>query len=129
MSSTCTECSDAGVTLYRKRNKTIRVTLTGPSDITGAKIWFSVKQEGEDADADALITKKSLNNGGTDQQAMVIDGPGGILEVYILPADTENMEAGSYVYDIVIELAGADPRRLEAVPPSLFQILQPVTLT
>lgn len=122
---TC-DCEQS-VAVYKKRDRTLRITLTGPGDITGAKIWFSVKKEKTDIDTDALITKKSLNNGGSDAQTMVTDGPNGVLEVYIVPDDTDHLAEGDYWFDVVIETSVG--RRLEAVVPSRFRILQPVTLT
>jgi hypothetical protein len=95
--------------------------------LTGAKIWFSVKEDNDDPDGEALFTKKSANNGGSDAEAKVIDGPNGIIEVYILPDDTADIEAGDYLFDVVIETASG--RKLEALGPSRFRILQPTTLT
>lgn len=120
-------CTDTKVAVYRKRNRTIRITLTGPGDLTGAKIWFSVKDEKSDPDNDALILKKNLAAGGTDDQAKVIDGPNGIIEIYIVPTDTVSMSAGDYLYDVVIETAAG--RKLEAIEPSTFRLIDPVTVT
>jgi len=125
----CTACSQ-DIDVEKKRDKTVRVTLTTNSaalDITGASIWFSVKSHLDDDDTDALITKKNLAAGGDDSQARVIDGAGGILEIYILPADTESFDAGDYWYDVVVETTV--PRKLQAVAPSRFSVRQPVTLT
>lgn len=125
----CTACTQE-VEVEKKRNKTIKVTLeSGGSafDITGAKVWFSVKAELDELDADALITKLNTAAGGDDTQARITDGTGGELEIYILPDDTEDIEAGDYWFDVVIETTA--PRKLQAVSPSRFSIRQPVTLT
>lgn len=124
--STCTDCLDYSVCMYRKRNRTIKATITGLGDLTGAKIWFSIKSEGEDGDSEALVEKKSLNNGGTDTQAKVVDGPNGIIEIYIVPDDTAAIDEGDYKWDIVIELA---LKKHQIIPPSTFTIKQPTTLT
>ena len=118
---------EQSVAIYRKRDRTLRITITGPGDLTGAKIWFSVKRELGDDDADALIVKKSANNDGDDTQAKVYNGEDGIIEVYILPEDTEDIDEGDYWFDVVIETSSG--RRLEAVGPSRFRIIQPVTMT
>ena len=123
--TTC-DCEQS-VAIYRKRDRTLRITITGPGDLTGAKIWFSVKRDLDDEDADALIVKKSANNGGDDTEAKVYDGENGIIEVYIVPDDTEEIDEGDYWFDVVIETSSG--RRLEAVGPSRFRILQPVTVT
>ena len=124
MSGTCS--CDSTVQIFRKRDRAIRVTVTGPGDLTGAKIWFSVKADLDDADGNALIVKKSANNNGSDEQAKVTDGPGGILEIYILSEDTENINEGDYWFDVVLEV---DTRKIEAVKPSRFRVVQPVTMT
>jgi len=125
----CTACNSE-VEIVKKRNKTIKVTLVAdgsPLPITGAKIWFSVKEELTDPDSDAVITKRNAAAGGADTQANVMDGAGGILEIYIDPDDTEGLDAGDYWYDVVIETTA--PRKLQAVEPSRFSIREPVTLT
>jgi hypothetical protein len=132
--STCGPCSN-GVEVFKKRDRTIRISLFNTGDLTGAKVWFSVKESTSDLDAAALITKKSANNGGSDAQAKVVgyeqDAETGcwaaIIEVYIVPDDTINMNQGSYVYDVVIQTAAG--RKLQAVKPAAFSLLQPGTLT
>ena len=123
--TTC-DC-EKNVSMYRKRNRTIKFTITGPGDLTSAKFWFSVKTDKDDTDEDALIMKKSANNDGSDEQIKVTDGPNGVVEVYIVPEDTDDIEAGSYLFDLVLETEAG--RRLQGVPPSSFKILQPTTLT
>ena len=128
MSNACDCSGGLVVSMYKNRNRTIRATITGPGDLTDAKIWFCVKASRTDADVDALITKKSANNGGSDSEAIVVDGPNGIIDIFIIPSDTTTMSAPvDYWFDIVIETAAG--QRLEAVSPSTFRLLQPVTLT
>lgn len=129
MTVDCSSCNYS-VEVEKKRDKTIRVALEINSvafDVTGASVWFSVKENLDDLDADALITKENAAAGGDDTQANITDGTGGIIEIYIKPADTVDMEAGDYWYDVVIETTV--PRKLQAVSPSRFSVLQPVTLT
>jgi len=122
-------CDGSDVEIDKMRNRTIRVTIntTTIGDITGSKLWLSVKERIEQDDADAEITKKSLNNGGADAQAMIVDGPNRIVEFYILPADTESLTEGDYWWDAVIEFASGT--RLQLVPPSRFTVSTPVTIT
>lgn len=132
---TCQPCSNV-VTVYRKRNHTVKVTMYNTGDLTGAKIWFSVKSSSADADAAALITKKSANNGGSDADAKVVtayaqDAETGcwysVIEVYLVEDDTKNLNPGDYLYDVVIQTSIG--RKLQAVKPAPFKIEQPVTLT
>ena len=137
----CASCTGTKIEINKKRDKTIRITLAGPGDLTDAKIWFSVKDDTDEPDTEAYITKKSANNGGSDAQAKVVEAyiqdndPNsptykqmvGIIEIYLVPDDTQDMEVGDYLYDVVIETN--IPRRLQAVRPSTFTVLQPVTNT
>lgn len=137
----CTQCSGTTLGVFRKRDRTVRVTLAGPGDLTDAKVWFSVKMDDGDIDADALIAKKSIEAGGSDSEIKITQpyykdtDPDsstygqwvGTFEIYIEPDDTADIDPGSYLYDIVVETAAG--RRLEAVAPSRFEIWQPVTLT
>lgn len=122
-------CAGADVEVHKKRDRTLRLTIKNSDvgDITGSKLWMSVKERIEQADIDAVITKKSLNNGGSDSQAKVIDGANRIVEFYILPADTVALHEGDYWWDAVIELPSG--RRLQLVPPSRFTVVTPVTVT
>lgn len=119
--------------IWKKRDETIRVTLYSdtensvPYDLTGAKIWFSIKAERDNPDAEALVTKKSANNGGSDAQAKVVDAENGVLEIYIDRTDTANLDNGSYWYDVVIE--NSSGKRLQAIDPASLSVEQPVTVT
>jgi len=121
------DCVSQDIGLFQKRDQTVRITITGPGDLTGAKIWFSVKDDKADIDTDALITKKTANNGGTDLQAKVTDGPNGIVEVYIAKEDTAAIDPGDYWYDVVLE--NSSGKRMQGVTPSRFTIMRPNTLT
>lgn len=117
------------IDLFKKRDKTFRMTIQNEEvgDITGADLWMMVKADEDDADADALITKKSVNVGGSDDQAKVVDGPNRIVEFYIIPSDTEDMSPGEYVADAVIRLPSG--RKLQLIDPFLISLKQPATLT
>lgn len=114
------------ITIFKNRNKTIRATITGPGDLTGALIWFTIKNQVTDSDNDAVLLKRSSNNGGSDSEAMVTDGPNGIIEIYISPADTVNLSEAEYWFDIVIETASGI--KMQAVDPRIMKIKQPVTV-
>lgn len=119
--------SGLSATIYRNRNDKIIATLVGPGDITGFKIWFTAKVNKDDADVDAVITKKSANNGGSDAQAKVTDGPNGVLEIYFIPTDTATLESSEYWFDIVIENTIGEKK--QALGASTLNLKQPVTFT
>jgi hypothetical protein len=121
-------CSKAEIDIYKMRDRTLQVTITTDvGDLTGSKLWFSVKQNLEDLDVNALITKLSLNNGGGDDQAMVTDGVNRVVEFYLERTDTQAMDPGDYWMDAVIQLPSA--RRLQLIPPTRFTLHQPATVT
>jgi hypothetical protein len=119
---------EEGIDLHLGRDRTLAVTIeTDVGDITGSKLWFMVKKKFEDTDNDAVITKLSANNGGSDSQAMVTSGTLRMLEFYIVPADTVSLDFGDYVADAVIELPNG--RRLQLLQPFRFTLIQPVSIT
>jgi len=121
-------CKQLNVMLYQARDRTLRLTITNDiGDITGSKLWMSVKNTLDDADVDAVITKLSANNGGSDQQAKVVDGVNRIIEFYVVPDDTRDLDSGDYWWDAVIELPSG--RRLQLVDPSRFDLQRVATLT
>lgn len=114
---------------YRNREIVIDVRVTNPeiADLTDAKLHLSVANREAQTDAEALITKKSLNNGGSDAQAVVVSGEGKMIRFFIDAADTLAMTAGRYVIDATIIQAGkTQPEQLFDV--HWFDLLEPVTL-
>lgn len=86
------------VTMYRGDSRTLRVTVTSggsPVDLTGYSIAFTVRP---DEDADAVITKSSAD----PTEINITDAANGRLEIYLQPADTENLQLRSYDYDVEI---------------------------
>jgi hypothetical protein len=125
----CGSC-EVTVVVYKARNRALRVTIQNEdiTTISGAKLWFSVKDSIGDPDSEALISKKSANvTGGGDDQARVIDPDNKILEFYIVPVDTQNIIAADYIADAVIEFS--DGNRCQLLKPFRIQIKQPATLT
>lgn len=96
--------------LFIRNDRTFPVSVnystTGnPVDLTGAKIWFTVKTRPKDEDADALVFKRNTAAGGGDTEIKVTNVAGGQLDVYLVPADTENVDMGTYDYGIRVTLA------------------------
>jgi len=134
---------DSKVKIEKNRDKTLKLKIAGLGDITGSLIWFSVKEDKDDLDSEAVITKKNAAAGGSDTEAKVVEGYIketdetsqfynqyiGIIEIYLVPADTVDLEEGNYFYDVVMQIGGGAGRKLQVMPPSGFQIRQPVTIT
>lgn len=116
------------ITIYRNRDVALTVTIrTDVGDITGSKLWFSVKHKIDDTDANAVIMKKNFAAGGAESQATVVDGPGRIVAFYIDRPDTVNEECKNYHMDAAIELPSG--KRKQLVIPHILDLAEPVTDT
>ena len=99
------------ITMSLRNDRTLECVVTYastglPVDLTGSYIWLTAKNKSSDLDAAAIIQKMSTLAGGDDTE-IKIDTPmtNGSFEVYLIPADTTLVDAGSYMYDIRITLA------------------------
>lgn len=118
------------IEFYKNRDRTIRMTIQNNDlgDITGSSLWLAVKLYIDKLDSDALILKKSADIGGGDDEAKVVDGENRIVEFYIKPEDTVDLDPGEYFADAVIKLPGVGGRKLQLVDPFLISLKQPVTI-
>lgn len=125
----CYECPS--ISIFAGRDQTVQFTLTTgevPYDLTGAKVWLTVKDETADPDSEALILKRSLDAGGADTEVNIVDAENGILEVYFVPADTVDLDTGdssAYWFDVVVE--NSEGKQIQAVQPSRFTVKYTVT--
>lgn len=92
----------ARIEIYRGDNRTLEVRVTDsadqPVDLTGASIRFTVRKG---VDKEVLIEKTSSD----PAQAKITDATGGVLEVYLVPADTKKLKPGGYVFDVEVTLS------------------------
>ena len=70
-----------------------------------SKIWFTVKDRTSDEDSQAHIMKRNTAAGGSDSEILVTNPTGGAMEVYLVPADSVDMNPGTYQYDVQVILA------------------------
>ena len=79
----------------------IRVKKTDGSylDINGSSITMTVKEDIDDEDTEAKF-QKTIGTGIT-----ILEGTNGYFEVEVVPSDTEDLDYGTYFYDIQIECA------------------------
>jgi hypothetical protein len=109
------------LTLYRGEAVTFTLTLEedgAPLNITGAEIKFvvrpSIPLSSVITDLDALIVKTELDG------ITITDGAGGVAEVAIDAADTNELAPGVYVYGVEVIPAGeTDPK---VFAPAYFTI-------
>lgn len=125
----CVTDKEISVSAGRHHTATFTLTTSTPSagtpmDLTGASVWFTVKRDIDDEDADAKVWKRNTVAGGGDSEIDVTDETGGVLDVYIVPADTEDLD-GAYWYDLVVE--NSSGRIIQAVEPSKFTVRNTVT--
>ena len=99
------------VTMSLYDDRTLEVVVNSaadsiPVDLTGAAIWFTVKQQTSDTDDAAQVQKKNTLAGGDDTQIEIASpATDGMFSVYLVPSDTELVTAGSYMYGIRITLS------------------------
>lgn len=98
------------VTTFLRDDRTLEVSANyehdgSVVDLTGAKIWFTVKDRTSDEDSEAHIMKRNTAAGGSDSEILVTNPTGGALEVYLVPADSTDMNPGTYQYDVQVILA------------------------
>lgn len=84
------------ITVFRNDDHDIIVTFTDSKDveidISEYVIFFTVKEDPEDADENALIK--------IDETIGVGEGTTGSMTINITPSDTSSLVPGKYVYDI-----------------------------
>jgi len=88
-------------------NETLEVEITDEDDVAiplaSTKIWFTIRKNY--TDEDFIVQKKNSLAGGGDTEIKITDGSGGVCEIYLLPADTKELLADFYVYDVQISNA------------------------
>ncbi len=90
----------SNLVMYRGDTLSFQLFLTSngcPLDISGGYFWFTVKEDINDLDSAAVISKE-LGNG-----INIINGPLGNLLITLAPADTDGLlieESKSYYWDL-----------------------------
>ena len=97
-------CYDGKLTVNQGNAVTLAFTVSDPDtglavDLTGSTVVFMVKADLADANADALITKTCT----------ITDAEAGECSADLATTDTDDLEAGSYYYDIKITDAASKP--------------------
>lgn len=114
------------ISLPRGDSRTLRATVTDGDgvavNIDDSSIIFSLKEQ--IFDTDYIFQKKNLAASGSDSEILIIDGPGGIFDIFILPADTQNIEIGTYEYDVQVTTVA---NKVYTVVLGEFQITEEVT--
>jgi hypothetical protein len=92
-----------------------------PLDLTGAKIWFTVKESFNESDAEALLAYSSDDT----SQIEITNVLNGEFIVHLKAADTEVM-AGTWSYDIQVKLGTG---KIITIARGVIEFLPHVTQT
>lgn len=132
MSCTDPQVPPEPLTITRGASKTFTLVARDddkqPMDLTGAKVWFTVKNRIEDIAA--VISKKNLTAGGTDVQILITPTQTGATKgqykVMLAPPDTAGLDPEMvYWCDAWVETtAGA---RYQVMQNTTFKIDPAVT--
>lgn len=89
--------------------------------LTGAKIWFTVKEDITQADEEALLQYTTDDS----SQIEIISAPDGSFVIHLKSDDTGEM-AGTWVYDIQVKL---DTGKVITIAQGVIEFLPQVTQT
>ncbi|HEY8922797.1 MAG TPA: hypothetical protein VIU64_00380 [Polyangia bacterium] len=103
-----------------------------PVDLTGAKVWFTVKNRVEDAGA--VVTKRNAAAGGVDNQVLVTTPQAGTtlgqFKVFLDPADTAPVDPAAELWcDTWVQLPGGPPLRRYQVRRDGQLVVDPAVTT
>lgn len=134
----CTNLTDVStICVVQGEDETFEITVLNAAstayDLTAVKIYFTVKKDWRDDTA--VISKATVNAGGSDSQILVLPQSGatkGKAQIYLVPADTDGLtdddvdNANHWVYDIwLVTVAGKHKAIRRA---NKFEILPRVTV-
>lgn len=93
------------IDMVKGDNEDRRITITRTSDgagvdLTTAEVRMSVKKNA--TDSNYYFQRKNTAAGGGDTEIEMTDPTNGICLLKIVPANTQDMPAGNYVFDVEI---------------------------
>jgi hypothetical protein len=101
---------DQGITLYfTDENDSV-------IDLTGTTVFFTVKKNKADADADAVIASSTLDH---------VNPTGGRTEIQLTHAETVDLEPGDYFWDAQIKFTD---EKIRSVYSDVLTVLPDITL-
>jgi len=113
------------IEIYRGSSKTYELHVTDAEeedvDLTGARVIMSVKCDL--SDPSPLIQKDSVKGA---SEVDINHPKEGKAEIKLVPSDTQTMDAGTYIFDVWVELASGT--RSAVVAPSPFKVVAGVTV-
>ena len=101
---------DIAEEMFRGDGRNYEITITDEDDvvvdITGAKIWFTLKSSYDEADADAEFQLSSADA----SEIALTDPVNGIAEIYISNDNTKDLLGQTYYFDVQLVELGEQPR-------------------
>ena len=108
------------IDVVRRDDHTVSLEVTYSDgtayDLTGSTVYFTVKANLTDTDANAKIQKTVTSHS---------DPANGITSITLSKTDT-NIDAGDYYWDLQIKESGGD---IHSVRYGIFRIIQDITIT
>lgn len=110
--------SSQNKTMFRGDDITFEITVKDVNsvavDITGGTMVFSAKENANETTA--LITKTSA----TASEITFTDATNGVAQIYLVPADTRDLKAQDYLYDVQFTQASGTKHTLLKAKLTLF---------
>lgn len=108
------------------------VSVGAPVDLTGAKVWFTIKNRVEDPAP--LVAKRNTAAGGVDNQVLVVVPQVGIalgqFRVLLDVADTAPLDPqAAYWCDAFVQMPGGPPLNRQQVVRSRQLVVDPAVTT
>lgn len=109
-----------------------QASVGNPVDLTGARVWFTVKNRLEDVAA--AISKKNVIAGGVDNQVLVVFPQSGVTQgqvrVFVDVADTALLDpAEPLLCDLFVQRAGGPPIDRQQVMANRPFVVDPAVTT
>lgn len=107
------------IEIIRRDDVRLTVTITddegNPLNLTGATVYFTVKENRLDSDEDALITAEVTSH---------VNPTGGLTEIDLTQEQTD-LEARSYFFDVQVKDASD---RIRSINYGLIRVQQDITV-
>lgn len=105
----CMSNPEYQISMFKGDDRTLQATVSyvdgSPVDLTNSEIRFTAKERTSDSQANAVIAKANTAAGGGDTEIAIVDAAGGRCDIFLVPADTEGVNPGTYYYDVEVILA------------------------
>jgi len=93
------------IEIFQGTTVKLDVTVNGGAVVlTGAKIYFTMKEDEEDDSAEIVLLKRNTDAGGGADEIQDTDLPNSEFRIHLKPADTKTIDPRTYQYDVLVML-------------------------